>query len=91
MKRLQKIVDERASNLKVDLNDIKTKCEETGASADNLTTCSKVATFGRCVFLKIRNLLTEQHQIDDAGANSALNTSANFTSNAEDDVESSKP
>lgn len=45
---------------KLNLSEIKTQCEATGASADNLNTCSDTASFGQCLFAKVRNTVIQQ-------------------------------
>lgn len=72
MERLQKIVTKKAKGVPIDLEQIKNECEKTGAKADDLTTCSKTATFAQCVFVTIRNLVNDHKQSMKPTANNAI-------------------
>lgn len=61
--RLQKVVDEKAKGIPVNLNEIKRECELTGVSADKLRTCSDISMFAQCIFVKIRYIIAV-HQIN---------------------------
>lgn len=93
MKRMQKIVDKKAIEVNVDLDDIKKQCEKTGVSADSLTTCSKTATFVQCVFVKIRNRIVDHRQQNayTDGANNTTDTNANVNSSPMADANVDKP
>lgn len=86
MDGLQKVVSKKVKNVPVNLEEIKSECERTGAKADDLTTCSKTATFAQCMFAKIRTLVIEHKPAASASANVASNTDTTHNANANKEV-----
>lgn len=82
MERLQKIVEANANGMQIDLKDIIKQCEVTGVFHDKLTTCSKTATFAKCVSVKIRNVLNKHI----AGDSSTIDKNSNNNANTDTDT-----
>lgn len=72
--------------MQLNLEDVKTQCEATGAMADNLNTCPDTATFAHCFFTKIRDMVLEHKKTGSVNATSNVGTNQNTMKKSQKDT-----